>query len=108
MPDASLVSAVPAPVGWMAVAALVLWLLRFFIKQGRNDINEYKLGGVYADRVAALEMRVNRLELDKSRLIKLAAKLVAHFGGCGHCAVRAKARSALEAEYDKVMEEVNK
>lgn len=115
MADLALLQAVPEPVGWTAVALLVLWLLRGLALKGRNDLNEYKVGGAFANgmdaltaRCDAMDAKINRLELDRSRLIAWCIKAIAHFGGCGGCVRREAEREQLVEEFESIVKEVAK
>lgn len=114
MPEPSILSAVPAPAGWTAVAILVIWLGGRMLRQGQDTINQYKAGSVFADGMDSLHVRVNqmdarisRLERDKSKLIVYCTKVLTHFSGCGGCKRTDGSRSNLQAEFDTLMEEVN-
>ena len=111
----AMLNAVPAPVGWTAAAMAALWLAGIFLRRGQDTFNSYKAGSVFADgmdslkeRVDLMDAKITRLERDRSKLISFCSKVIAHFGGCGHCKMRQDGRESLQQEFDRIMVEITK
>lgn len=93
---------------------LVLFLVRQVMLRWRTDQNQYRAEGVFGagmeslqSRVTLLDARVSRLEREKAKLMSYCIKVLSHFSGCGNCKRNDSSRAELQAEFERLMVEVN-